>query len=185
MRQWSAFALIAVLSTLLLTPAADAGCIKRHSVKVASGKAPNGWSWNVSGTIGNNGGHCDDWLFGMEFELEGVGGWGSSTGIPAGSRFDGRGEPAASDDLLEDGSNRVFSGFVSAEVETVVVTLSNNQHLAIHPKYPPAKLRRKVSWLRNVRYFVEYYQPVGFVTGISTLSKTGQLLYRDKTFEAF
>lgn len=185
MRQRAALVLIATLSLLVLAATADAHCIKRHSVKVASGKAPNGWAWTVSGTIGNNGNNCREWLFGMDFELEGVGNWGSSTGIPAGGQFDRPADIVASDNLLEDGSSRVFAGFVDAEVAKIVLTLSNNQHLAIRPKSPPAKLRRRVIWLRNVRYFVDYYTPVGFVTGVSTLNASGQLLYRDRTFERF
>jgi hypothetical protein len=121
----------------------------------------------------------------MDFELEGIGNWGSSTGIPAGGHFGRRAGISASDDLLEDGSSRVFSGFVDGEVAKVVLTLSNNQHLTIRPKSPPPELRRKVAWLRNVRYFVEYYPPKGFVTGVATLNASGQLLYRDKSFERF
>lgn len=184
-RQRTTLALIAIFSLLVLAPVADGRCIKRHSVKVAAGKAPNGWAWTVSGTIGNNGNNCREWLFGMDFELEGAGNWGSSTGIPAGGHFGRRADISAFDTLLEDGSSRVFTGFVNGEVAKVVLTLSNNQHLAIRPKSPPKKLRQKVVWLRNVRYFVEYYPPVGFVTGVATLSASGQLLYRDKTFDGF
>lgn len=186
MRHCRARVLFLVLALLLLSAAAaDARCIERRSVKVASGTSPSGLSWTVEGTIGNNGGNCREWLFGMGFTLEGAGSWGSATGIPAGGSYDGRAAISAFDTLLEDGSNRAFVGFVNGEVAKVVVTLSNNQHLVIRPKAPPAKLRRKVTWLRNVRYFVEYYEPVGFVTGVATLSATGQLLYRDKTFESF
>jgi opacity protein-like surface antigen len=178
--------LLAVAALLLLptATAADAHCIKRHSVKIATGTSPNGSHWTVEGTIGNNGKGCRDWLFGMDFDL-GDWSWGSSTGIPAGGSYDRPNDISAFDELLEDGSSRVFAGFVDAEVAKVVLTLSNNQHLGIRPKAPPAKLRHKVSWLRNVRYFVEHYPPVGFVTGVATLSGSGQLLYRDKTFESF
>jgi hypothetical protein len=183
MRQRAALVLIAALSLMFMAPAADARCIKRHSVKIASGKAPNGWAWAVSGTIGNNGNNCREWLFGMDFDLEGAGSWGSGTGIPAGGQFDRPNDISASDLLLEDGSSRVFAGFVDAEVTRIILTLSNNQHLAIRPKSPSAKLRRKVTWLRNVRYFVDYYAPRGFVTGVATLNASGQLLYRDRTFD--
>jgi hypothetical protein len=138
----------------------------------------------VKASIGNNG-SCREWLFGMDFDLEGVGYWGSSTGIPAGGHL-GRGyQIDAADNLLEDGSDRVFSGIVNGEVAKVLVTLSNNKHLAIHPRSAPYSLRRRVIWLRNVRYFVDYYPPEGFVTGVATFNASGQLLYRDKTFEGF
>jgi hypothetical protein len=175
--------LLVVVALLLLAPAAQGACIKRHEVQIASGTNPSGWDWNVSGSIGNNG-SCREWLFGMDFELEGATNWGWGTGIPAGGHL-GRGfDIEASDDLLEDGSYRVFSGTVTGEVVKVLVTLSNNKHLTIRPKAPPARLRSKV-WLHNTRYFVEYYRPEGFVTGVATFSASGQLLYRDKTFEGF
>lgn len=170
---------------LFFASSASAGCIERHSVKIAEGTSPSGWKWAVSGSIGNNGNDCREWLFGMDFELQGVGYWGWSTGIPAGGHLSRRFALDASDDLLPDGSSRVSSGTVNGEVAKVVLTLSNNKHLTIRPKSPPAHLRRNVVWLRNVRYFVEYYPPEGFVTGVATFSASDQLLYRDKSFEGF
>jgi hypothetical protein len=132
--------------------------------------------------IGNNG-SCRKWLFGMDFGLAAATHWGWATGIPAGGHL-GRGFPIeASDDLLEDGSYRVFSGTVNGEVAKVLITLSDNEHVAIKPRAPSERLRRKVVWLRNVRYFVGYYPPEGFVTGVATFNASGQLLYRDKSFK--
>ncbi len=91
----------------------------------------------------------------------------------------------ASDHLQEDGSERVFSGTVGGNVAKVIATLSNGKHLAIRPKSPSAQLRRHVVWLRNVRYFVQYYLPEGFVTTVSLLSPSGQLLYRTTSAEGF
>lgn len=120
----------------------------------------------------------------MDFELPGATNWGWGTGIPAGGHLRGF-QIDASDNLLEDGSARVFSGTVGGETAKVMATLSNNKHLIFRPKSPSAQLRRKVAWLRNARYFVEYYPPEAFVTGVSTFSASGQLLYRDRTFEGF
>ncbi|HET8955094.1 MAG TPA: hypothetical protein VFN18_05495 [Solirubrobacterales bacterium] len=174
--------LVAVLS-LGIGGDALAGCIKRHDVPLEKGTSPSGWAWSVEGTIGENGPCGGDWLFGMEFELEGAVNWGFATGIPKGGHLGRRFDIEASDDLLEDGSYRVVSGTVNGEVARVQFTLSNNKRLEIRPKSPSERLRRKVAWLRNVRYFVEYYPPVGFVTGVATFSRSGQLLYRDKSFE--
>jgi hypothetical protein len=66
-----------------------------------------------------------------------------------------------------------------------MATLSNNKHLTFRPRSPSAQLRRKITWLHNVRYFVTYYPPEAFVTGVSTFSASGQLLYRDRSFEGF
>ena len=186
MRRLTTPLLLAVAAMLIVVSSAGAACIKRHEVRIASGVSPSGWNWTVDGTIGNNGsGNCREWLFGMDFDLEGATNWSWGTGIPAGGHLDRRFEISASDDLLEDGSYRVFSGTVSGEVAKVLLTLSNNKHLAIRPKSPSDRLRRKVVWLRNVRYFVEYYRPEGFVTGVATFSASGQLLYRDKSFEGW
>jgi hypothetical protein len=177
--------LAAATTLLIFAPLATASCIKRHSVPIATGTSPTGLPWTVEGTIGNNGNNCRDWLFGMQFELTGAANWGWSTGIPAGGHLPRTFDIDASDNLQEDGVSRVFSGTVGGEVAKVLATLSNNKHLTIQPKAPPAELRRKVVWLRNVRYFVNYYPPVAFVTGVSLFSASGQLLYREKTFEGF
>jgi hypothetical protein len=175
--------LIAVAAFFALAPVAGANCIKRHQVPIAKGVSPAGWHWSVDGSIGDNGGHCRDWLFGMEFNLEGAVGWSSSTGIPVGGELGARADVSASDNLLLDGSDRVFSGFVGGDAVKLIATLSDNKRLVIHPKLPSAKLRRQVGWLRGVRYFVDYYRPEGFVTAIRTFDRAGTLLFRDKSFE--
>jgi hypothetical protein len=174
--------LVLVSTGMVLAQTADAHCIKRHQVTIARGSSPTGYGWSVDGSIGNNG-SCRTWLFGMEFNLEGAGYWGTSTGIPVGGHLDRRKDVSAFDSLLIDGSDRVFSGVVSGDVAKVLVTLSDNKHLVIHPKRPRPELRRKVVWLRNVKYFVDYYRPTGFVTQFAAFSRTGRLLRRDKHFE--
>jgi hypothetical protein len=185
MRHRPAIIFLTLLALLAIVPLAEGACIKRHDVRIASGLSPSGWEWTVDGGIGNNGTGCHDWLFGMDFELEGATNWGWGTGIPAGGHLERGFDIDASDDLLEDGSYRVFSGSAGGEVAKVLVTLSNNKHLAFRPKLPSQRLRRNVVWLRNVRYFVEYYPPEGFVTGVATFDASGVLLYRDKTYEGF
>ena len=183
MRARPIFLLTALAALLVLAPAAAANCIEPHRVPIASGASPNGLPWTVEGSIRNNGNSCREWLFGMDFELGGVGSWSWSTGIPPGGHLREGFEVEASDHLQEDGSTRVFSGSVSSEVAKVVATLSNNRHLTFQPRSPSAQLRRRFTWLRNVRYFVTFYPPEAFVTGVSTFSASGQLLYRDRTFE--
>jgi hypothetical protein len=175
--------LIVVAALAVLAPGAGAHCIKRHQVPIAKGTSPTAWHWSVVGSIGNNGNGCRDWLFGMDFNLEGAVNWGTSTGIPAGGELGRRPDVSASDNLLLDGSDRVFSGMVDGEAVKLVATLSNNKGLIVRPKLPSTQLRRKVSWLRGVRYFVAYYPPEAFVTGVMTFNRAGTLLYRDRTFE--
>jgi hypothetical protein len=185
MRARSLLLLTVVAALLVLAPSATATCIKPHSVPIASGTSPNGLPWTVEGSIRNNGNNCREWLFGMDFELTGATHWSWGTGIPAGGHLRGGFEIDASDNLQEDGISRIFSGSVGGEVAKVMATLSNNKHLTFSPRSPSAQLRRKFSWLRNVRYFVTYYPPEAFVTGVSTFSASGQLLYRDRSFEGF
>jgi hypothetical protein len=169
--------LAAFIVLLVFAPVADASCIKRHGVPIANGSSPSAETWTVEGTIGNNG-SCREWLFGMEFNIPKAISWGWGTGIPAGGHLSSDFHIDASDDLLEDGSYRVLSGSVGGDVAKLVVTLSNGKHREIHPKSVPAPLRSRIVWLRNVRYFVDYYPPTGFVSSVSLLSASGQLLYR-------
>lgn len=184
MRRSTLFLFAVATAMLIGVSSAGAACIKSHEVRVASGTSPNGWNWTVDGVIRDFAG-CRFWLFGMEFDLEGTTGWAWGAPIPPGGHLGRDFDIGASDDLLKDGSYRVFSGMVNGEVAKVLITLSNNKRVTIRPKSPPAHLRRKVVWLRNVRYFVEYYRPEGFVTGVATFSASGQLLYRDKSFDGF
>ncbi len=169
--------LTAIVGLLVFVPTAAASCIKRHSVPIASGLSPSGETWTVEGTIGSNS-TCREWLFGMEFNLPKAVSWGWGTGIPAGGHLSRDFNIDASDDLLEDGSYRVFSGSVAGDVAKIVVTLSSGKRLVIRPKSVPASLRKRVVWLKNARYFVQYYLPTGFASSVSLLSRSGQLLYR-------
>jgi hypothetical protein len=176
-------ALAAVSAVLLFAPSAAAGCIARHSVPIASGPSPSGEPWTVEGTIGGNGGCHHEWLLGMSFNLPGVGSWETATGIPAGGHLSRNYRIDAFDAIQEDGAERVFAGVVGGEVATVTATLSNGKRLKIEPRSAPAQLRRHVVWLRNVRYFVQYYLPKGFVTSVSLFSASGLLLYRTTDME--
>lgn len=177
-----AVAMVTLLIALAST--AQAACITRHNVPLASGSSPEGSTWTIEGTIGNNG-SCREWLFGLEFTLPGAVNRGSSTGIPPGGHLSSSYTISASDNLQEDGAWRVFSGFVAGDVAKVTATLSNGKRLSFKPRSAPASLRRKVVWLRNVRYFVQYYPPTGFVTSVSLFSASGQLLYRASGEELF
>ena len=108
-----------VIVMLALASAAGAACIARRGVSIGSGSSPEGATWTVEGTIGNNG-SCREWLFGMEFSLPGAVNWGTSTGIPAGGHLSYRYTISASDNLQEDGAWRVFSGSVAGDVAAVV-----------------------------------------------------------------
>jgi hypothetical protein len=172
------FIVLAAISTLaFFTPSATANCIKRHGVQIASGSNPSGELWTVEATIGNNG-SCREWLFGMEFDLPDAAYWSWVTGIPAGGHLPKSLTIDASDDLQNDGSWRVFSGTAGGNVAKLVARLSNGKRLRIQPKSAPVHLRRKAVWLRNIRYFVQYYPPEGFVMSVSLFSASGKLLKR-------
>ncbi len=185
MRAWPIPLLTIVGALLILSSSAGANCIKPHSVPIASGTSPNGSPWTVEGSIRNNGNNCRGWLLGMDFEFRGGTSWSWGTGIPAGGHLRNGSAIEAFDNLQEDGTTRIFSGSVNGEVAKVMATLSNNKHLTFRPKSPSAQLRHKFTWLQNIRYFVTFYPPEAFVTGISTFSASGQLLYRDRSFEGF
>lgn len=53
------------------------------------------------------------------------------------------------------------------------------------PRSAQASLRRKIIWLKSVRYFVQYYPPTGFVTSASLFSASGRLLQRTSGGELF
>ena len=182
MRRGTSLALVVVAALLAFVPSAAASCIARHSVPIASGPSPEGDQWTVEGTIGDNG-SCSEWLFGMDFDLPGAVRWGWGTGIPAGGHLSKDFTIDASDDLQEDGSWRIFSGTVAGGVAKLVAGLSDGKRLTINPRSAPAQLRLQVAWLRNARYFVQYYPPEGFVTSVSLFSASGQLLYQERGSE--
>jgi hypothetical protein len=119
----------------------------------------------------------------MSFSIPQIGSWETATGIPAGGHLSRNYRIAAFDAIEEDGAERVFAGVVGGEVATVTAILSNGKGLEVEPRSAPAQLRRQVVWLRNVRYFVQYYLPKGFVTSVSLFSDSGQLLYRTTDIE--
>jgi len=176
MRRGLTLALMGIALPCLFAAPANAQCIERHRVAIASGSSPDGEAWSVEGTIDNNG-DCREWLFGMEFNFATTFSWGWATGIPAGGHLSGKSWIESSDDLQRNGSYRVFRGSVGGQVARVVATLSNGKRIRAEPKAVPVRLRHVV-WLRNVRYFVQYYLPTGFVTSASLFSASGKLLHR-------
>ncbi len=172
---------ILVAAAVLLVAAPASACVKRHSVPIGSGNGPGGRDWEVEGTIGPEGSACHDWLLSMTFKVGGAS-WGFGTSIPADGHYAHVKEPQAFDALLEDGSDRVFLGFTNGETAKLVVTLSDAKQLVIRPRPVPAALVRKNAWLENLRYFVRFYPPVGFVTSFSSFDAAGHLVFQDESF---
>jgi hypothetical protein len=69
--------------------------------------------------------------------------------LPEGYTFTGRDE--------NDGAERVFAGFAGIQVKSLVLTLSNHETITIHPVQPEPALQNRFTWLRDMRYFVQFY----------------------------
>ena len=134
-------------------------CVQSQRQLIAQGHSPAGKPWTVTGTIRNDG-SCGAWLFGVDFVPYGTraGSWSSAWRIRAGGHTSDSFVVTAQDEVKD--SERAFSGVSGARIRTVEVITSSGEHLMIHPKLPPNRLRKRFVWLRNVRYFMRYY-PTG------------------------
>lgn len=144
-------------------------CIQRE--QVARGISPHHIPWGVFGSLRPNGGDCSTWLLGFEFRPQ-KGPYQppwehGATGAPMPGSFSWQWEVPSGGSLPSDfvlnardeyeGSERTFAGAAGIHAKEITLALTNGHRLTIHPRLPSLGLRKRFVWLRNLRYFVQYY----------------------------
>lgn len=131
-------------------------CISDKRQRIASGRGPTAKPWRVIGTVRENNG-CESWVVGMEFYPAGseAGSWRGAWGIPAGGHLSDGFTIAAQDEAQL--SDRSVSGVTGARVRTVVFSTKSGKKIIEHPRLPVKSLRSRFVWLRNLRYFLDFY----------------------------
>jgi hypothetical protein len=160
----------------------------QHRQPIAHGDSPKGTPWTVIASIRGNGHNCSAWLLGFEFRpdqrpysrsfeaelgrqipMPGSFSWG--WGIPAGGHLPDDFTISGQDEY--EGSERVFAGAAGGSVKYITLTMSNGQHMVIHPRLPSRARRKRFVWLRNLRYFVSYYHLGSHVQKVTVRSANG------------
>ena len=170
-----------VVAFCLVTATASVGfsenraCIKPQQQGLATGATPAGRTWRVSAAVQPEAA-CESWLLRLDFTPSGTrkGSWSWGHQIKAGGHLPNGFGIAGEDEVSEVG--RVFSGFVGGRIRTVAVTLSNGEHLTIHPKLPSLRQRKRLVWLRGLRSFVRFYPEGGRVKVVKLIDANGQVL---------
>lgn len=162
--------------TLPVTPVFGT-CIHRQHQLIAQGPSPSGKRWTVTSTVHNNVG-CHSWFLELDIRPNGTARGSSAWGwsIPVGGHLSSRFTIDAQDDIGD--ASRTFYGVVGARVRAISLQKTNGEILTIHPRLPPAGLRKRFVWLRDLRYFVRYYPrgPRGKVARL--LDSRGRLIAR-------
>lgn len=147
-------------------------CVRPHSTPIASGRAPEGRRWTVTGAISNQE-RCHHWLLRVSFAPLGVrpGTWRDGWQIPVNDSLPRNFSVAAFDQEIS-AAHRAVSGITGADVRTVVFTLSGGGRLIVKPRAPREGLRQTNPWLRRLRYFNVYY-PAGEAIRVAVLRGPG------------
>lgn len=169
-------------ASLQLAPASDT-CNQRQAI--ATGQSPDGSPWAVMGWIRQNGGSCKAWLFGVEFTLAGrtpdtfSSGWGIPPGghLPRGFTFSGHDR--------NEGTERVFAGAAGVHVKSLLLTMSNRRQITIYPLLPTPTLRKRFVWLRNLRYFVQFYPTGLHIRLVTARNSKGRIVAKSGGEEGF
>jgi len=165
----------------------------QHRQPVANGKSAKGTPWTVAVSIRRNERKCSSWLLGFEFRpdqkpyrrrweaalsrktpMPGSFGW--RWGIPAGGHLPNDFTISSRDEY--EGSERVFAGAAGGSVKYITLAMSNGRHMVIHPRLPSRALRERFVWLRNLRYFVQYYNLGIHVRKVTVRSSNGVFTIR-------
>ena len=73
---------------------------------------------------------------------------------------------------------RTLYGATGARVRTIVVRMNNGSAMKIQPKLPTEQLRKHHVWLRNVRYFVHFYDSGRHAKSVTLLAADGGVIER-------
>jgi hypothetical protein len=174
---------VAALTMLASSGLASAACTKPHHYSIGSGPMPSGETWTVTASIKNNG-SCDDWLFGLDYSLGEFGNYGSGTGIPAGGHVPREYFKLDAQDLdTGNGSEAALVGYTGNEGTKVVGRMKDGSRFVVKPQLAPAKLRKRVDWLRSFRFFVYFHPTESRIETLSVFSRGGRLIFRTKSLE--
>jgi hypothetical protein len=65
----------------------------------------------------------------------------------------------------------------------VVAKLTDGTSFELEPQFAPAKLRKRVDWLRSFRFFVYFRSSDIDIEQVSVYTRGGRLIYRPKSYE--
>lgn len=179
-------------STAPATPshtASTRGSCSEHHL-IAAGTSSSDSHWRAVGHIRENDGSCKPWwLWGVEIfstpkVIHRAGRsikiptilFGMEQSIPTGKYLPDAFTVSGQDQKI--GSKRVFAGVAGINIKSVVLALSDGKLVTIHPVQPPAGLRKRFVWLRNMRYFVQYYSAKSQVRVVIARNFKGRIVAR-------
>jgi hypothetical protein len=165
-------ALLVAIGALGLPPVAEASGAKLQEVVFAKGASPAREHWSASaGVVRRHG----KWMFGVNFNFSRGFKWGSGQEIPIGTHKQMAGQADGYTGILSgDAPESAAFGLAGPEVTTIKMKMSDGSSLAVHPIFPPGRLRHKFVWMRGFRYFMKFYPGGAYVTEYWLYDKAGK-----------
>jgi hypothetical protein len=155
----------------------DSGvCLKRpRRAMIAHGRSPGGQKWYIEGHLMNDA-RCQSRMLEMSFHPFGHSGasWAAGYGIPIGGSLSST-FVIVSQQFKRDGAI-AYGGITSGRVALVEASTRHAQWIKIEPEMP--QMPTLPSWLRNVRYFMEYLPANEKIERIRVRDQARRVLYQ-------
>jgi hypothetical protein len=160
-------------------------CLKRPlRANIGHGVSPAGQKWYVVSHLSNDY-HCRTRLLEVSFHPSGSGAvsFGAGYGVPIGGSLSST--FVFFSDQMKVGGEIAYGGFTSDKVASVEAWTGKGRWVKIEPGRPQAP--KVPTWLRNVRYFIEYLPADEKVEFVRARDRTGKVLYqgRESVFGEF
>lgn len=153
-------------------------CLKRPlRAMIGHGVSPSGLRWYVVSRLKNDD-QCHTRMLETTFHPSGTSAvsFGANFGVPIGGSLSST--FVFSSEQMKVGEEIAYEGITSDKVASVEASTGDGHWVRIEPKRP--QLPKVPTWLRNVRYFVEYLPRDEKVELVRVRDRAGRVLYRGR-----
>jgi hypothetical protein len=157
---------------------AGEACLKRPlRAVIGHGVSPAGPKWYVVSHLKNDA-DCHTRLLEVSFRPFGrsAASFADGYGVPIGGSLSST--FVISSVQMKVGNELAYAGITSNKVATVEASTGDGHWVKIEPKRPQGP--KIPTWLRNVRYFLEYLPPDHKVELVRARDRTGRVLYQGR-----
>jgi hypothetical protein len=161
---------------------APAECVRPQHALIERGISPAGVPWRFKAGVSNNPTCNQSPLLSVDFRL-GNPDIGYMESSSSGSAHISPSFPIdATDDPLADLYEAAMYGQTGGIIARLDLQMSNGETVTVRPNWAPLRLRRRYSWLRDVRFFAFFHPVNQLVMTASLYSKDGRLIYRAHSY---
>lgn len=158
--------------------ASACGCGEFPGAVVAHGSSPHGVPWRIKAS--REGANTHDASILVQFSYgspDNGNGYSFGAPLPVPRELVLNADAGSPDEYPE----RDLSGVTATRAVELKLKMSNGRVLTVEPTLPPRSLRKRLTWLRGLRFFDVFFPAVQKVEAVTAFDRSGHVLGHGKS----